>query len=146
MIASTLKAMTYEELSSEAYIKASWFGKETTNIPYVYMHGIPSSHRQQHSMGHNPMCPPCRPSNISQMESAGTPLLSHQPCPVLAVAAEALHGQDLWLALATAARPSVAPVWGTDCSLEPSQLLHNAQKEGLLVDTPGAPPSGQEAS
>ena len=44
--ASTLKMITYEELNSEACIKASWFGKETINTLYIYMHGISSSHRQ----------------------------------------------------------------------------------------------------
>jgi hypothetical protein len=78
------------------------------------------------------------------MELAGTPLLPCQPCPALAVAVEALYGQDLWPALATAACPPVAPVWVTDPSLEPSQLLSNAQEEGLLADTPGVPPPSSE--
>ena len=72
------------------------------------------------------------------------PLLPCQPHPAPAVVAEALHGQDLWLALATATHPSIAPVWGTDPSLEPSQLLRNTQEEGLLADTPGVPPPSSE--
>ena len=74
------------------------------------------------------------------------PLLPCQPRPVPAVAAEALYGQDFWPALATATHPSVTLVWGTDPSLEPSQPLHNAQEEGLLADTPGAPPLSSEGS
>ena len=72
------------------------------------------------------------------MEQTGTSLLPCQPRSAPAVVAEALHGQDLWPALTTAMCPSVAPVWGTDPSLESSQPLHNAQEEGLLANTPGA--------
>jgi hypothetical protein len=89
-------------------------------------------------MGSDPMCPPCRSSDISRLEQTGTSLLPCQPRPVLAVAAEALHGQDLWPALTTAACHSVAPVWGTGPSLESSQPLHNAQEEGLLANALGA--------
>ena len=46
LTASVLKMITYEELNSEVCIKASWFGKETSNTLYIYMHGIPSSHHQ----------------------------------------------------------------------------------------------------
>ena len=46
LIASTLKATIYAELSREACIKASWFGKETNNTIYIYMNGFPSSHHQ----------------------------------------------------------------------------------------------------
>jgi hypothetical protein len=130
--------ITYEDLNSEACIKASQSGRKMNNTIYIYMHGFPSLHRQQCSMGSDPMRPPCCPSDISQMEQTGMSLLPRQPHPALAVAAEALHGQDLWLALTTAACPSAAPVWGIGPSLESSQPLHNAQEEGLLANTPGA--------
>ena len=73
------------------------------------------------------------------MEQTGTSLLPRQPCPGLTVAAEALHGQDLWPAFTTAAHPSVTPVWGTDLPLEPHQSLHNTPEESLLAGTPGTP-------
>ena len=46
LTASALRMITYEELNSEACIKASWFGRETGNIIYIYMHGFPPPHRQ----------------------------------------------------------------------------------------------------
>ena len=137
--------MNYEEICSEACIKASWFGEETTNILYIYMNGFPPSHCQQHPMGSDSVRPPCHPSDISQMESAGMPLLPHQPHPALAVAAEALHGQDLWLALTTTTCPTVTPVWGTDPPLEPCQRPQSTPEEALLADTLETPSPGLEA-
>ena len=64
LTASTLKVMTYEGISSEVHIKASWFGKGMTNILHIYMHGIPSPHLQRHSVGCNPVRPPSHPTDI----------------------------------------------------------------------------------
>ena len=144
LAAFALRMITYEELNGEACIKASWFGRETSNTLHIYMHGISSSHRQRRPVGRNSLCAPGLPSDIPQMEQTGMSLLPRQPHPLLAVAAEALHGQDLWPALTTATCPSVAPVWGTDPPLEPHQLLHNTPEESLLAGTPGTPPPSSE--
>ena len=65
LTASALKMITYEDLSSKACIKASQFGRKTNNTIYIYMHGFPSSHCQQCSMGSDPIHPPCHSSDIS---------------------------------------------------------------------------------
>ena len=71
-------------------------------------------------------------------------LVPHQPCSAVAVAAMAIHGEDIWPPLTITMRPSVAPIWGTDPPLKPHQLLHNTPEEGLLAGTPGTPPSSSE--
>ena len=72
------------------------------------------------------------------------PLIPHQPCSAAAVAAMALHGEDIWPPLTVTACPSVAPTWGTDPPLKPHQLLHNTPEEDLLAGTPGMPPLSLE--
>jgi hypothetical protein len=72
------------------------------------------------------------------------PLIPRQPCSTVAVAAVAIHGEDIWPPLTIAACPSVAPIWGTDPPLEPHQSLHNTSEEGLLADTPRTPPPSLE--
>ena len=64
LTASALKMITYEDLSSEACIKASQFGRKMNNTIYIYTHGFPSLHHQRCSVGSNPMRPPCHPSDI----------------------------------------------------------------------------------
>ena len=114
LTASALKMITYKELSSEACIKASQFGRKMNNTIYIYMNGFPSSHHQQRSVGSNSVHPPCRPTDIPQVEQVGTALVPHQPCSVAAVAATAIYGEDIWPPLTITARPSVTPTWGTD--------------------------------
>ena len=144
MTASALKMITYEELNSEACIKASWFGREMGNIIYIYMHGLPPLHHQRRSVGIDSVCSPCQPTDVSQAEQVGTPLVPCQPRSVVTVAAMAVHGEDIWPPLTTAVRPSVAPTWGTDPPLEPHQPLHNTLEESLLAGTPGMPPPSLE--
>ena len=114
------------------------------NTIYIYMNGFPSSHHQRHSVGSNPVRPPCRPTDISQVEQVGMPLVPRQPRSTAAVATAAIHGEDIWPPLTIAVRPSVAPIWGTDPPLEPHQSLHNTPKESLLAGTPGMPPPSSE--
>ena len=91
LTASSLK-ITYEELNSEACIKASWFGKETSNAIYIYMHGIPSSHCQRRPVGRNLVRAPGLPSDVPPVELAGASFFPCQPRPVAAVETTALHG------------------------------------------------------
>ena len=144
MTASALRMITYEELGSEACIKASQFGRKTNNTIYIYINGFPSSHRQRCSVGSNSVRPPCCPTNIPQVEQDGTALVPHQPRSVAAVVATAIYGEDIWPPLTITTCPSVIPTWGTDPSLEPHQPLHNTPEEGLLAGTPGTPPSSSE--
>ena len=138
LTASALK-ITYEELNSEACIKASWFGKETSNAIYIYMHGIPSSHCQRCPVGHNLMRAPGLPSDTPPVEPAGASFFPCQPRLAAAVATMALHGQDLWLPLAAAPCLTTTSAWAADPSLEPDQSLPKTPEEALLADTSGVP-------
>ena len=146
LTASALKMMSYEKPNSEACIKASWFGRDTNNTIHIYMHGIPPSHCQRHSVGCNLMHAPSLPSDVPPVEPTGASLFPRQSRPAATVATTALHGQDLWPPLAAAPRLTTASAWAADLSLEPDQSLPKTPEEALLVDASGTPPSGQEAS
>jgi hypothetical protein len=137
LTASALKMTTYEKLNSEACIKASWFGRNTSNTIHIYMHGIPPSHHQQHSVGCNLVHTPGLPSDVPPVEPTGASLFPRQPRPAAAVVTTALHGQDLWPPLAAAPRLTTASAWAADPSLEPDQLLPKTPEEALLADTSG---------
>ena len=137
LTASALKMITYEELNSKACIKASWFGRETSNIIYIYMHGISSSHHQRHPVGHNSVCAPGLPANIPPVELTGVTLFPRQPCPATAVVSMALHGQNLWPPPAIAPGLLAASAWGADSPLEPDQSLPKTPEEALLADASG---------
>ena len=146
LTASALKMIIYEEWNNEACIKASWFGRNTSNTIHIYMHGIPPSHRQQHSVGCNLVCTPGLSSDVPPMEPTGTSLFPRQPHPAAAVATTALHGQDLWPPLAAAPRLTTASAWAADPSLEPNQSLLKTPEEALLADASGVPSLDPEDS
>ena len=138
--------MTYKEICDEACIKASWFGRKIINILHIYMHGIPSSHRQRRPVGCNLVCAPGLPSDVPLVEPAGASFFPHQPHPVAAVATTALHGQDLWPPLAAAPCLTTTSAWVADPSLEPDQSLPKTPEEALLADASGAPSLDLEGS
>ena len=138
--------ITYEELNGESCIKASWFGRKTGNIIYIYMHGFPPSHRQRHPVGRNSVRAPSLPSDIPPVESTGASLLPHQPRPVATVVTTALYGQDLWPPLAATPRLTTTSAWAADPSLEPNQSLPKTPEEALLADTSGTPSLDPEGS
>ena len=144
LTASILKMITHEDLSSEACIKASQLGRKMNNIIYIYLNDFLSPHRQRCSVGSNSVHPPCRPTNIPRVEQVGTALIPRQPRSATAVAATAIHGEDIWPPLTIATHPSVTPTWGTDPCLEPHQSLHNTLEESLLAGTPGTPSPSSE--
>ena len=138
--------ITYEELNSEACIKASWFGKEMNNAIYIYMHGIPSSHHQRCPVGRNLVCAPSLPSDIPSVEPAGASVFPRQPHPVATVVTMALHGQDLWPPLTAAPCLTTTSAWAADPSLEPDQSLPKTPEKALLADASGAPLLDPEGS
>jgi hypothetical protein len=146
LTASALKMITYEKLNSEACIKASWFGGNMSNTIHIYMHGIPPSHCQRHSVGRNLVHAPGLPSDVPPVKLAGASLFPCQPCPAAAVATTALHGQDLWPPLAAAPHLTTASAWAADPSLEPNQSLSKTPEEALLADASGMPSLDPEGS
>ena len=146
LTASALKMTTYEKLNSEACIKASWFGRDTNNTIHIYMHGIPPSHRQQHSVGCNLVCTPSLPPDVPPVGPAGASLIPRQPRPAATVATTALHGQDLWPPLAAAPCLTTASAWAADPSLEPDQSLPKTPEEAFLADASGTPSLDPEGS
>ena len=97
-------------------------------------------------MGRHSVCAPCLPSDIPPVESTGASYLPSQSRPAATMASAALYGQNLRLPPATTPALSAASAWGANPPLEPNQLLLEAPEEAFLVDTPGMPPSDQEAS
>jgi hypothetical protein len=146
LTAFALKMITYEELNRETCIKASWFGRETSNTLHICMHGISPSHCQRRPVGRNSVHAPGLPSNISPVELTGVTLLPCQPHPVTTVASTALHGQNLWAPPTVAPGLSAASAWGANPPLEPDQSLPKTPEEALLADASGMPLSGQEVS
>jgi hypothetical protein len=110
------------------------------------MHGISSSHHQRHPVGRHSVCTPCLPSDVPPVESTGASCLPSQSHPAATVASAALHGQNLWPPPAITSALSTASARGANPPLEPNQSLLKAPEEALLADTPGTPPSDQEAS
>ena len=110
------------------------------------MYGISSSHCQRRPVGCHSVHAPCLPLDIRPVESTGVSRLPSQSCPAATVASAALHGQNLRPPPATTSALSAASAWGANPPLEPNQSLPEAPEEALLVDTPGMPPSDQEAS
>ena len=64
---------------------------------------------------------------------------------MVAVAATALYGENIWLPLTIATHPSVTPAWGTDPSLKSCQPPQSTLEETLLADTFGMLSLGSEA-
>src|SRR5882672_803139 len=95
-------------------------------------------------MGRDTMRPPGLPSDVPRMEPTRTPCLPRQPRSAATVANAAIHGEDLWPALAAAISPSNDSPRGTDPTLEPDQSSPDTgEKE---ANAPGAPPSNPETS
>ena len=101
------------------------------------MHGIPSSHCQQHPVGRNLVRAPGLPLDVPPVELAGASFFPCQPHPAATVATMALHGQDLWPPLAAAPCLTTTSAWAADPSLEPNQSLPKTPEEALLADASG---------
>src|SRR6267142_2771998 len=146
---SVLKAIkqnheAQRELGSKKCIKASCQSKRTTNSLHHYMNGLLSTHRKQCPVGRHLMRPTGSPTDIPRMESVGTTRVPRQSRLRATVANAAIHGEDLWPALAAAISPSNDSPRGTDPTLEPDQSSPDTgEKE---ANAPGAPPSNPETS